>query len=274
MVHRITGRKRTASTSSAGGSVKRARIPSQMVASTNTAKTVSMKSKSKRRSSLRGKVKTRVARLERDLLLDYDRKYKTNTGQSIASLTRTAPDKALLNGLVRGDGQGQRIGNHIYLGKGHVSAMLVWHDGTVGTIPKGTHQVRVMVILRKDPNKTAFVFSDLFRSTTPFPHEFFDFVNKPHVFKQFRILFDRIFENPTPPAAYNGTNITSGANRTILNFGWDCRNYQATYSANTGGIADLDDGAVTLLMITNEPTASHVSVSYDAVQYFTEKKAY
>ncbi len=264
---RTSGHKRVKFTRAAPGSTR------QSVTTTGATKSMGMISKSRRPAKLGGSVKTRVARIENNLLLDVDRKFALEVNETHNNVTTTNPGELLLNGLVQGTTQRQRVGQYINLGKGHCSLLCKIDNALAGTT-KGNHHLRCIVLLQKNcVDGGAWAYNKLFRSNTPQLHEFFDFNAKP-IFQNFRILFDRIYEMKLPSAAWDGTEVDSSDTRVILNFGWDCRNYRARYNnGDAGTVADIEDGAVWFLFMNNLDNAD-MDLNFDIVQYFTEKKAY
>lgn len=248
--------------------------PASMVNTSAGTKAMNMKTKSRRPRRLRGSLRKRVGRLEKDLLLNVDRKYKLSTSQSTSVVTKTAPHVHFLNNVSQGSAQQNRNGIYVNLGKGHCSMLVRWdHSGQTATA--GNHIMRVLVVLQKDTQKTAFTVDDIFRSTSPDVHEFFDFQLKP-VFQNHRILYDKVFEAKVPSAAADTTanDVDSGDTRQIINFGWNCNNFRASYPTSGATAADLEYGSVNLVILTSSAAAGRLVVNYDVVQYFTEKKSY
>ncbi len=247
--------------------------PANVVSTPAATKAMSMKSKTSRRKSMSGSIRKRVTRLERDLLLDVDRKYELWIDQSTVTITNAAPHLLLLNGMAIGTTQHERLGSFMNMGKGHISMKVQWIHST-DTSPAVNKNYRILVVLQKDTGGTILNVANLFRSATPQVHEMFDFKFKP-VFQNNTILYDKIYEAKVPQIAYDAVKPVISANtETIINFGWDAKNYRSKWTGNGLTIADLKMGSIYLVVLTNSTVSGRLHLTYDAVQYMSEKKAY
>lgn len=248
------------------------RAPSAVVNSAAASKAMNMKSRSRRSRTFRGSLGKRVSRLEKDTILNVDRKYSLQTDGVLTTVTQAVPFVLRLNNIAAGGTQTTRVGNFANMGKGHCSMALRW-DHSAQTATAGNHACRVLIVLTKNADGAALQVSDLFRSATPLPHEFFDFGTKA-VFQNHRILYDKIFEGQNPPAAFNGSNVDTGDTRTTINFGWNANNFKTQWRGANGTDVDLLEGAISMVILTSSQVLGRLRINYDVVQYFTEKKAY
>lgn len=229
-----------------------------------------MKSRTRRARRLKGSLKTRVRRLENFTILQVDRKYKVNADTCIPDAA--APHITTINNIGQGNGQNQRIGTSVHLGKGHIQGSLVWNNPTAPP-HFGTHNVRFIMVLYKDklPNVAPTLLEiGLFDTATPAVHQFYNFVNN-NPWKNCRVLFDKIIQQKQP-VGYSDPLIPA-PQRSIVRFGWDCKNYKAQWNGSGSAITDLDQGAVLLYTITDAVNSNTCAVYLQHVQYYTEERS-
>lgn len=236
-------------------------------------KSMNYKSRSYKPKRLSGSVKTRVARLERDLVLNVDRKVSILVNETASNITASNPLVEYINSTPQGTGQTNRLGTKVNLGKGHCSMQVRWDHGNQSGAA-ANHNFRILVVMQKETNLQAMTLNQLFRGNTPEPHQMFDNLNQ-NVFQNFKILYDNMFESKLPSIAYDGTDVINSDTRQVINFGWDCQNYQAKWDeGSSGAIGDHLAGAVYLILLTTSTASGRLIIDHDTAQYFTEKKAY
>jgi len=200
-----------------------------------------------------------------------EKKYILNTQLSTAfnadvstGLPNIVP--LLINGLTRGDTVQERAGDHVNLGRGKLKGNLVTTNGA--------SIVRIMVVMDKKPNGTALNNSAIFGTANPSSYTFLDFNNR-DVYSRYTILAEQVFATDhfaSDAADVNKRQVTT----TLIDISWNCNNYVASYKrGNSGTVADIDDGAVYILVQQSEAvgqgTATGKCTLYgNCVQYFTD----
>jgi len=172
----------------------------------------------------------------------------------------------LINGLVRGDTVQDRAGDHVNLGRGKLKGNLVTTNGA--------NIVRIMVIMDKKPNGTALNNSAVFGTANPSTYTFLDFNNR-DVYSRFTILAEQVFS--ADEFASDATDVNKRQCATaLIDMSWNCNNYAASYKrGNAGTIADIDDGAVYIMMQQSEAfgygvATGQVTLYGNCVQYYTD----
>lgn len=219
----------------------------------------------------KGTLVKRVSLLERKL----EKKYVLARGQTSASTAAAPQLPQCLNAMLRGTTVQTRDGDKLNLLTGMVQGVL--YNAT--TAVSGVSVYRLLVILDRESQNQQLTVTNVFGAAAPGPYTLFNINNLPF-FHRFKVLADSgMIRPPVPTVNVPGNNSTAGGNNNQANtyaqdgmpitLKWDCSTYEANYSGgNAGTFADIEKGAIWLMLITDSATA--VSYNYDVVQYFEE----
>lgn len=262
------GRRATRTPSSSGSlrytsrssSIKRGQVM-------DTEQLTEYKGKPKRPDALRGRPTLRkLTNYVRQNISPPEKKYKFAIGDTTLGAVAASgqPNIApyFIMSVTRGTTVSTRLADFISLGKGKIK-------GNIGT-SNGNCAVRLMVLLDKKPNGTALTNAVLFNTSTPHSGSFLNF-NNLDVMSRFTVLVEKVYTLNNAMLAPSGSNQNAWQH---VDLSWDCNDYIASYKlGNAGTIADVDDGAVYILLQQSGavgPTGSGITATLDWVQYWRD----
>lgn len=260
-------------TSSFGGST-RSRSRSMPAIINENGRSTSGFKRPRGQAKFRGRSLKSVVNYVRQNVPKAETKFKLGVTQQISHTTATGIPNippVLLNGLSTGDTVQTRDGNNICLRGGKLKGTILCLNGA------GT--VRVMVVLDKQNNKTALTNGMLFGTTTPSTHTFLDFAVT-NTQSRFTVLAEKTYNQPTPFLAIQGGNYDLNTVSSLLvDLGWNCNDFVASYGANAGDATDISSGAVYLCVQQSTTMGSDSTgglggvffvFDYTVVQYFKD----
>lgn len=169
---------------------------------------------------------------------------------SVLSVDHSNPRVQLLNGMIQGNIDGQRIGEIIKMKKITLNYKLYTINNAFTNTVTSSRSVRVMLVLEKNPKGITFSFGDLFGVLTPYTTTIYNY--KGVDFKQrYEVLHDRVYNVQTQQGEYV-YQIERKLNRNV------------DYSkGNTGTITDIESGALYFIVISDDNNVNHQNFRYN-----------
>jgi hypothetical protein len=146
----------------------------------------------------------------------------------------SAFDLELLNGIVQGTSGTNRTGREI------LEEDLRLRFVFTGTAAGGSDSIRYLVVRDIESRGASFAYADLFSASTPV----YSPLNMDNIAKRFQILHD---SGPFRISATAATCVGVVCHDTVVKIGKKTHFYNGS---NTGGAADIDTGALFLVMVS------------------------